>query len=164
MKKMNFNLALPLSILLIGLIVTSCGGKKEDTTVTSSPYPYFGNRPSPPVTETKKPVEDLSTVYYDYDKSNIRFDQQTTLDKNGEILRTNSDISITIEGHCDNRGTNEYNMALGDRRARSARDYMINLGIDPSRVDTVSYGEERPACREESESCWSLNRRAEFVK
>lgn len=150
--------------LLSFIFIISCGGKKEDSAVTSSPYPYFSDRPSPPVVENKKPVEDLNTVYFNYDKSNIRFDQQTTLDKNGEILRNHTDISVTIEGHCDDRGTNEYNMALGDRRARSSRDYLVNLGIDPSRLDTVSYGEERPVCREESESCWSLNRRAEFVK
>ena len=73
-------------------------------------------------------------------------------------------MHVTIEGHCDERGTNEYNLALGDRRSRATRDYLINLGSDPSRMKTISYGEERPACMEHDESCWWQNRRAVFVK
>ncbi len=78
-------------------------------------------------------------------------------------MREYDSVQVTIEGHCDERGTNEYNIALGDRRANAAADYISSLGITGSRMRTVSYGEENPQCRESNESCWSRNRRARFV-
>lgn len=112
---------------------------------------------------TPAPSKDLSTIYYDYDESVVRTDQTDALISNGQVIKDHS-MRVTIEGHCDERGTNEYNMALGDRRAQSAKNYLINLGVDPSSMDTISYGEERPACMEHDESCWWRNRRAEFKK
>ncbi|EKD42427.1 MAG: hypothetical protein ACD_73C00161G0004 [uncultured bacterium] len=109
-------------------------------------------------------VKELRTVYFDYDKAAIRDDQADVLIANSTVLKDNSGWRITIEGHCDERGTNEYNLALGDRRARGTKDYLVNLGVDPARMSTMSYGEERPACTEHDESCWSRNRRADFVK
>lgn len=109
------------------------------------------------------PVTELKTVYFDFDKSDIREDQVDTLLSNAAVLK-DAGYNVIIEGHCDERGTNEYNIALGDRRARSTKDYLINLGIDPSRMNTSSYGEERPVCTEHDESCWWQNRRAQFVK
>lgn len=106
----------------------------------------------------------LNPVYYDYDQALIRNDQAQVLMGNAAVLRGRPNWTITIEGHCDERGTNEYNLALGDRRARSSRDYLINLGIDPNRLRTVSFGEERPVCYDHNENCWSRNRRAQFVR
>ncbi|MBI5893854.1 MAG: peptidoglycan-associated lipoprotein Pal [Deltaproteobacteria bacterium] len=85
------------------------------------------------------------------------------LEKDAEWLKKNPAVKIKIEGHCDERGSDEYNLALGDRRANSAKKYLANLGIDSNRISTISYGEEKPACKEANESCWSKNRRAEFV-
>jgi peptidoglycan-associated lipoprotein len=158
-KKNIFLLSLMLTLTMIG-----CSGKKKDAGYNPNPYPTYDNRPSYPTTPEKKPVGSLEVVYYDFDKANIKYDQQSKLDNNAEIIKSDSSMNVTIQGHTDARGTNEYNMALGDRRARSARTYLINLGVDSSQLDTVSYGEERPDCVEQSESCWSLNRRAEFVK
>jgi len=104
----------------------------------------------------------LSTVYFDYDQAFIRSDAASALQNNANYLRKNVSTSVSIEGHCDERGTNEYNLALGQRRAQSAKDYIVNLGIGDNRMRTVSYGEEKPACYESNESCWSRNRRADF--
>lgn len=105
----------------------------------------------------------LKTIYFDYDRSEIRADQRPVLQANANWLRQHPDVSILIEGHCDERGTREYNLALGDRRADAARDYLVSLGISADRIDTVSYGEERPAAEGSNEAAWSQNRRAEFV-
>lgn len=108
-------------------------------------------------------IKGLKTVYFDFDDANIRADQTSVLDANASYLKSNSS-RVTVEGNCDERGTNEYNMALGDRRARGTKNYLINLGVDSSRLNTISYGEERPAAACHDESCWSQNRRADFVK
>lgn len=103
----------------------------------------------------------LKTVYFDYDSANIRLDQIANIRDNAHYVKQTSK-SIVIEGHCDQRGTNEYNLALGDKRAQSAKNYMVNLGIDPQKLRTVSFGEERPSCMANNESCYSQNRRATF--
>lgn len=113
---------------------------------------------------TPTPVRDLKTVYFDFDRANVRDDQADTLLSNSAVLKDNAAWSVTIEGHCDERGTNEYNMALGDRRAQSTKNYLINLGNDPSKLSTVSYGEEKPVGTCHDESCWWQNRRGDFVK
>ena len=100
-------------------------------------------------------------VYFDYNESRIRLDQQGTLDANAECVRSRGQ-SVRIEGHCDERGTEEYNMALGERRALACKEYMTNRGVSASSIRTISYGEERPVCTEHGEECWSKNRRAEF--
>lgn len=105
----------------------------------------------------------LKTIYFDFDKYNLRDDARRQLDANAEILRSNSDMNIVIEGHCDERGTDEYNLALGERRAQAAREYLVRLGIDASRVNVLSYGEERPVAPGHDEESWALNRRGEFV-
>lgn len=101
-------------------------------------------------------------IYFVYDSAALSGEAQEILRQKAEWLRSNN-ASVTIEGHCDERGTNEYNMALGDRRAESAKSFLVNLGIPASRMTTVSYGEERPADSGHSESSWSKNRRAHFV-
>ncbi|MEW5702649.1 MAG: peptidoglycan-associated lipoprotein Pal [Candidatus Zixiibacteriota bacterium] len=105
----------------------------------------------------------LKPVYFDFDKYNLREDARVTLDADADILRTNGDLRIVIEGHCDERGTDEYNIALGDRRAKAVQDYLVRLGIDAARISTISYGEERPVSLGHDEDSWRLNRRGEFV-
>ncbi|MBL7684891.1 MAG: peptidoglycan-associated lipoprotein Pal [Deltaproteobacteria bacterium] len=105
----------------------------------------------------------LKTVYFDFDQYNIRSDAGSTLKQNASWLKDNANINVIVEGNCDERGTNEYNMALGERRANAVKDYLVNLGIAVSRLSTVSYGEEKPVCTEHDESCWSKNRRADSV-
>jgi peptidoglycan-associated lipoprotein len=102
-------------------------------------------------------------VYYAFDRSDLDEMAQEVLRRKAEYLRDYPDTYITIEGHCDERGTNEYNLALGDRRAESAKSFIVDLGIEAYRISTVSYGEERPLCYEQNEECWAKNRRAAFV-
>jgi len=105
----------------------------------------------------------LEPVYFDFDKSFIRKDARPALQKAAEYMKKNPDVKIRIEGNCDERGTSEYNMALGDRRAISAKKYLTALGIDANRLSTVSYGKERPTCTEHNEECWQKNRRVDFL-
>ncbi|HET9210584.1 MAG TPA: peptidoglycan-associated lipoprotein Pal [Thermoanaerobaculia bacterium] len=102
-------------------------------------------------------------VYFDYDESNLSDDTRDKLSRNADLLKSNAQFSVTIEGHADSRGTSEYNLALGERRANAVRDYLSSLGIAATRMRTISYGKERPVCTEEVESCWSQNRRAHMV-
>ncbi len=106
----------------------------------------------------------LGDVYFEFDKATLTDATRSQLGKNADFLKSQDgeDFVITIEGHCDERGTNDYNLALGDRRANSARDYLTSLGISGDRLRTISYGEERPQCEESNEDCWQLNRRAYF--
>ncbi len=102
-------------------------------------------------------------VYFDFDQSMIRPDAQEVLRKKAEFLRENSMVSVVIEGHCDERGTAEYNLALGERRALAAKAFLMDLGISSSRMSTISYGEERPIDPRSNEEAWARNRRAHFV-
>lgn len=108
-------------------------------------------------------LSELNPVFFDYDKSDIREDQMEVLQRNAEILKQISN-KVQIQGHCDERGTEEYNLALGDRRARMVREYLNSLGIDAARLDTISYGESRPFSTQHNEGAWSENRRAHFVE
>jgi peptidoglycan-associated lipoprotein len=105
----------------------------------------------------------LKDAFFDYDKADLRDDARTALSTNAEWLKRYRSIQFLIEGHCDERGTSEYNLALGDRRANAAKEYLASLGVDASRVKTVSYGKERPFCNESTEDCWQQNRRAHFL-
>jgi peptidoglycan-associated lipoprotein len=105
----------------------------------------------------------LQDAFFDYDKYELRDDARSALATDAEWLKKFSTMQILIEGHCDERGTNEYNLALGERRANAAKDYLASLGVDAARVKTVSYGKERPVCTEATESCWAKNRRAHLV-
>ncbi len=107
--------------------------------------------------------EGLLPVYFDFDQFGIRDDQKTRLEGNAAFLQANANLSLVIEGNCDERGTNEYNVALGERRALSAKKYLKNLGVDASRLHTVSYGEEKPLLYGHDEYSWSQNRRDDFV-
>jgi peptidoglycan-associated lipoprotein len=102
-------------------------------------------------------------VYFEFDKSTLLDEAKVTLKKKAAWLEAHPNVSVTIEGHCDERGTSEYNMALGDRRARSVRNYLMDLGIRSRRMNTVSYGEEKPIALGHNEAAWAKNRRAQFV-
>lgn len=102
-------------------------------------------------------------VYFSFDSSALSSTAQEVLQRKAQFMRGNSGVSVDIEGHCDERGTSEYNMALGDRRARSAKDFLVNLGIPSSMMNTISYGEERPVDGDHGEDAWAKNRRAHFL-
>ena len=103
-----------------------------------------------------------ASIYFDFDKSDIRSDAQATMDAKIPYLQANPGMRIRIEGNTDERGSDEYNLALGQRRAASAKKYLVDHGIDAGRIDIVSYGEERPACTDHNETCWQQNRRDDF--
>lgn len=105
----------------------------------------------------------LEDIHFDLDKYDIKDKDREILSNLADWLSKNKSVKIEIEGHCDERGTNEYNLALGERRATNAKKYLVSLGIDASRIGTISYGEEKPLCTESSEECWFRNRRGHFV-
>lgn len=102
-------------------------------------------------------------IYFDYDESTLSEDTRDKLSRNADLLKGNPQFSVTLEGHADSRGTSEYNLALGERRSNAVKDYITSLGVGGDRLRTLSYGEERPVCTDESESCWSQNRRVHMV-
>lgn len=118
-------------------------------------------------TDVQPTIKELQTriqdIYFDYDRYDIKEEAKPILKEVSSILSRNKDIKVIIEGHCDERGTNEYNLGLGDRRANSAKEYLISLGIPSGKVETISYGEEKSLCAEQTEECWAKNRRAHFV-
>jgi peptidoglycan-associated lipoprotein len=107
--------------------------------------------------------QNVQPIYFSYDDVDIRQDQIAKLNAAAVWLKTRRDVGFTIEGHCDDRGSEEYNVGLGDRRANRVKEFLIQQGVDESRIRTVSYGEERPACPTETEECYQRNRRADFV-
>lgn len=106
---------------------------------------------------------DLSAVHFDFDRYDIKPEDQAILNRNAAWLLDHPNTFVKIEGHCDSRGTLDYNLALGDKRAHAIKSYLISLGVDSSKISPISYGEERPLCPERNESCWSQNRRGEFL-
>jgi peptidoglycan-associated lipoprotein len=108
-------------------------------------------------------VAALKDVFFEFDKYDIRAEDGKTLDANATWLKANAENLVLIEGHCDERGTNEYNLALGERRAKAAMNYLVSQGVQANRITIISYGEERPVCNEKNESCWSKSRRAHFL-
>ncbi|SRR5581483_9176078 len=109
------------------------------------------------------PASPLKDVFYEFDRYDLSADARAILRANADWLKSNPSARVEIEGHCDERGTNEYNLALGAKRAQAAREYLSSLGIPAERLSTISYGEEIPVCQEHSEDCWRKNRRARFV-
>ena len=105
----------------------------------------------------------LEDVHFDFDRSEIRDGDRAVLSKNADVLKKFDFLVITVEGHCDSRGTVEYNLALGERRATAAYDYLVSLGVPAARLKSVSYGKEVPLCNEQTEDCWARNRRAHFA-
>src|SRR5947208_1647334 len=108
-------------------------------------------------------IPELRDIHFDFDKYDIRPGDARTLDANAAWLKASASQLLLVEGHCDERGTNEYNVALGDRRAKAAMNYLVAQGVRANRITVISYGEERPLCTEHNEACWSQNRRAHFL-
>jgi peptidoglycan-associated lipoprotein len=140
------------------------------------PPPPPPPRPAPapaPLTEeeifARKSVDQLNAehplddVFFDLDKSEIRDDARTPLQKDADWMKRWTSTQVTIEGHCDSRGSSEYNLALGSRRANAVKDYLVNLGVPTTRLTVVSKGKEQPFCTDENESCWQQNRRGHFI-
>lgn len=157
------------SVLLLAgaLLLAGCPKKPEIATgapraeaPTPAPEPQREPAPAPPAAPVKEPLQD---VFFDFDKSVLRDDAKKSLTENIQWLKVHPAIQIRVEGHCDERGTNEYNLALGDRRAKVVRDYLVTGGIDAKRISTISYGEERPFVQGHDESAWKWNRRGHFV-
>ena len=160
---------LPLAFVAV---LAGCSKKKEVAEPAPPPPPPTTAEtpaPAPPPTTTTteepaKTVQDqIADVFFDYDSAELSSSAQSTLDANGKVLNDNASANVTIEGHCDERGTVEYNLALGDRRAASAKDYLVRFGIAGTRISTVSYGEERPFATGSDEAAFAQNRRAHFV-
>lgn len=105
----------------------------------------------------------LQTIYFGFDSSTLESDTKDALKSNAEYLKTNSNVDIQVEGHCDERGGRQYNLALGERRAKAVRDYLVALGVESKRLSTISYGSEKPKVEGQDESAWAQNRRANFV-
>ena len=119
--------------------------------------------PAPTVSDEDLFGQNIKDVYFDYDKSDIRGDQQASIQANAQFLNQHQNMNFTIEGHCDERGSDEYNLGLGDRRASSAKDFLVGLGLPTDRIRTISYGKERPVCTDANESCYQRNRRAHLA-
>jgi peptidoglycan-associated lipoprotein len=149
---------------------TGPGGSASDTARVTVNAPVLPEPSTPPPTRTTPNANidelfgaNVRPIYFDYDKSDIRPDQVARLEANAAWLKQNPNIRLTVEGHCDERGSQEYNLALGDRRANAVKEFLLSQGIAQSRMNVISYGEERPACHEETDDCYQRNRRAEFV-
>ncbi|HZR32798.1 MAG TPA: peptidoglycan-associated lipoprotein Pal [Terriglobales bacterium] len=145
------------------LVAKGPGGTQEATARVTV------NQPPPPPTQAPSASDEqlfnqsVRDIYFDYDKYDIRADQQATAQADAAFLSQHPNIKITIEGHCDERGSTEYNLALGDNRANAAKQAMTQAGVAADRIRTISYGKEKPVCTEHNEQCWQQNRRAHFV-
>jgi peptidoglycan-associated lipoprotein len=178
---------LRLSLILAGtLAAAACGGKKapeqpapQPSPAPTTPAPAPTPAPTaPPTTPSGPTAEDAAAaaarvtasvlaevktmVHFDFDQAEIRAEDKTILDRKAQILGANSALRLTVSGHADERGSDEYNLALGNRRAAAAKTYLVNKGIDAARLNVVSYGEEKPLDGGHDDSAWAQNRRAEF--
>jgi peptidoglycan-associated lipoprotein len=177
-----------LSAMLM-VVAAGCGKKAPATTPAPPPAPVAAApatpppppapppaatpKPTPPLTEeqafAQKSLDQLNAerpladVFFDYDQSGIRDDGRAPLQKNADWLKRWTSTQITVEGHADARGSSEYNLALGSRRATAVKDYLVNLGVPGNRITVVSKGKEQPFCTAESEECWQQNRRGHFL-
>ena len=145
------------------LIAKGAGGSQEATASVSVTKPPPPPPPPPSMTEEQMFAQSVKDIFFDYDKYDIRADQQSSLQGDAAFLREHSGITFTIEGHCDERGSTEYNLALGDNRANAVKTALVQAGISADRIRTISYGKERPFCTESNEECWQQNRRGHFV-
>ena len=173
-----------LAVFVVGTIVGVGACKKNAPTTTEKAIPAAAPAVAPPTPippaatpERRFVVPDimaqdiptmnekgyLSDAFFDYDRSDLREDARKALAADADWLRKYSRVQFLVEGHCDERGTEAYNLALGDRRANAVKEYVISLGIDAARIKTVSYGRERPFCTGSNEDCWQRNRRGHFL-
>lgn len=146
------------------LTAKGAGGSQTATarvTVNAPPPP-----PPPPtqnLTDEQLFAQNVKDIYFDYDKSDVRADQQASIQADVAFFQQHPNISFTVEGHCDERGSTEYNLALGDSRASSVKNALVGAGIAADRIKTVSFGKEKPFCTQSNESCWQQNRRGHLV-
>ena len=146
------------------IVATGPGGSATSNvriTVNLPPPPPAAAAAAPAMEELF--AREVMDAYFDYDKADVSADARTALTQTGQFLRSYPQIKVALEGHCDERGSTEYNLALGDRRAQAAKDFLVSLGIAADRIQTVSYGKERPFCSTHDEACYKQNRRAHFV-
>jgi peptidoglycan-associated lipoprotein len=155
----------PTDSMTYHLTAKGSGGSQEATarlTVTQASPP-----PPPPTTPTGSDEDlfsqNVKDVYFDYDKSDLRGDQRSSVQADAQFLNQHPNVNITIEGHCDERGSTDYNLALGDQRASAVKAALTGAGISASRIKTISYGKEKPFCTESNEACWQQNRRGHLV-
>jgi len=158
-------------ILTILALAGGCSKKAATTPPATTPPPATQPvestlaTPAEPAPATPEPVTaSWQDAYFDYDSYDLREDARGALDADAKMLADHGNASVTIEGHCDERGTPEYNLALGERRANAAKDYLVAHGVDGSRIETISYGEERPFATGHDEASWAQNRRAHLVQ
>jgi peptidoglycan-associated lipoprotein len=177
--------------LAVALVLTAACAKRPDIPVAAAPAPEgrVAERPAPappapaqtppppapapaptaaPAPRAEKPKDfmpndNVKTIHFDFDKSDIRPGDLGILETNAAWLKANPGNLLLIEGHCDERGTNEYNLALGDRRAKAIMNVLVAQGVRADRISMISYGEERPVCAEHGEGCWTQNRRGQFL-
>jgi peptidoglycan-associated lipoprotein len=167
------HVVVPLALLAIGLV--ACKKKAPEVEPIPQPAPAPAPAPMPPppppptnmgedaAAVTRAMMAELgNTIHFEYDKADIRPEDQAILDRKAEVLRANPAVRVRISGHADERGSDEYNQVLGQRRANAAKTYLVGRGIDAGRIDVVSYGEERPVDRASTEDAWAANRRDEF--
>jgi peptidoglycan-associated lipoprotein len=147
------------------LRATGPGGTLSKTATVTVTVPAPAAAPAPKANLSER-ITALQDAFYDYDKSDIRDDARSALTKDADLLKSIfqdfPDAVITVEGHCDERGSAEYNLGLGDRRAASAKEFLVQLGVPADKLKTISYGKERPVCTDANEACWQRNRRAHF--
>ena len=157
---------LKLAAMAAVLVVAGCASKPKPAPEAPPPPPPPSSAVQGPVESTVVPgrVQDFrvnvgDTVHFEYDKYTVTSEDRDVLQRQAAWLQKYPQVRVTVEGHCDERGTREYNLALGARRANAVKEYLVNLGVSSARVGTISYGKERPICTESNESCWSQNRR-----
>lgn len=145
------------------LTAKGAGGTQDATTrvTVNAPAPP----PPPPSSATEEELfsQNVKDIYFDYDKYDIRGDQSAAVQADAQFLNQHPSVNFTIEGHCDERGSTEYNLALGDNRANAVKNALVSAGVNASRVKTISYGKEKPFCTESNEQCWQQNRRGHLV-
>lgn len=166
----NFKAMLPVLLCISVMTLSGCGSKKGTDEVMKVEEPK-SEAMGPVESMDSKPLgisegrttEGMLPVYFDFDSSDIKKDQVPRIQVNADFILGPKNYDVKIEGNCDPRGTNEYNMALGERRALSAKNYLVNLGVNEAKLSTISYGEERMLLHGQDELSWAQNRRADFV-
>jgi peptidoglycan-associated lipoprotein len=157
---MVLTIALCMALVVMG--ASGCKHKKITEPVVTKPVEKVNKAEQPNVKDINFYLSQMKPVYFDFDKSTLRPDGIEQLNKNAAVMKEGAKFIYQIAGHCDERGTQEYNLALGERRALAVRDYLISVGVPADRLVTISYGEEKPADAGHTEAAWAKNRRAEF--
>ena len=147
------------------LILTSCGGNKKETNASASTVSTDGSADSLEINADSDSGKAgaLQTVYFGFNSAVLQGAAKASLDNNAQFLKDNPSVEVQIEGHADERGSVQYNIALGDKRAKAVKRYLMNMGVESSRISTISYGKERPIAFGHDESAWGQNRRGNFV-